>query len=37
LERGVADGITFATADKILWALGSEMEFGLFQNHEPDF
>jgi len=27
LERGVADGITFTTADKILWALESEMEF----------
>jgi len=27
LERGVAAGITFSTADKILWALESEMEF----------
>jgi len=30
LERGVAAGITFATADKILWALESEMEFEMF-------
>ena len=27
LERGVAAGITFATADKIMLALGLEMEF----------
>jgi transcriptional regulator with XRE-family HTH domain len=27
LERGVAAGITFATADKIMWALDSELEF----------
>jgi len=30
LERGVAGGITFATADKILWALDSEMGFNGF-------
>ncbi len=27
LERGVAAGITFATADKIMYALDSELEF----------
>jgi transcriptional regulator with XRE-family HTH domain len=27
LERGVAVGITFATADKIMLALDSELEF----------
>jgi len=27
LERGVAGGITFATADKIMLALDSELEF----------
>lgn len=27
LERGIASGITFATADKIMFALGSELEF----------
>jgi len=30
LERGAAGGITFATADKILWALESEMGFNGF-------
>jgi len=30
LERGVAAGITFATADKILLALDIEMEFSQF-------
>jgi len=34
LERGVAGGITFATADKILFALDSEMGFELFK---PDY
>jgi hypothetical protein len=34
LERGVAAGITFATADKILWALESEMEF---ETYKPDY
>jgi len=34
LERGVAVGITFATADKILWALESEMEF---ETYKPDY
>ena len=33
LERGVAGGITFAIADKILWALESEMEFSEYQFH----
>ena len=37
LERGVADGITFATADKILWALESEMGFEQYKKHEPSF
>ena len=37
LERGVADGITFATADKILLALESEMEFEQYKKHEPSF
>lgn len=27
LERGFVSGITFATADKIMFALGSELEF----------
>lgn len=34
LERGVAAGITFATADKIMWALDSEMKFETFK---PDY
>ena len=34
LERGVAGGITFATADKILWALESEMGFEKFQHQQ---
>jgi len=33
LERGVAAGITFATADKILWALDGEMGF---ETYVPD-
>lgn len=37
LERGVADGITFATADKIMLALDSEMEFEQYKKHEPSF
>jgi len=32
LERAVATGITFATADKIMLALDSELEFRLFLN-----
>ena len=30
LERGIAAGITFATADKIISALDSELEFREF-------
>jgi len=30
LERGSSAGITFATADKIMLALGSELEFREF-------
>jgi len=30
LERGVAGGITFATADKIMFALDLELEFSEF-------
>jgi len=33
LERGVAGGMTFATADKILWALESEKGFNKYQFH----
>ena len=32
LERGTAAGITFATADKIMMALDSELEFCKYQN-----
>ena len=31
------EGITFATADKILWALESEMGFEQYKKHEPRF
>jgi len=31
LERGVAAGVTFATADKILLALDCEMELGEYE------
>jgi len=34
LERGIAGGITFATADKILFALESEMGF---ETYKPDY
>jgi len=34
LERGTATGITFATADKILWALEGEMEFRHYKSVE---
>jgi ribosome-binding protein aMBF1 (putative translation factor) len=37
LERGVAGGITFTTADKILWALDSEMGFKMLEKFVPDF
>lgn len=37
LERGVAEGITFATADKILWALESEMDFNKYKKHKLDY
>ena len=30
LERGTLAGITFTTADRIMWALESEMEFRKF-------
>ena len=33
LERGVTAGITFATADKILFALESELGFNKYQFH----
>ena len=36
LERGVAGGITFATPDKIMVALGSELEFRKFEIYTPD-
>ncbi len=36
LERGVASGITFATADKIMLALDSELEFREFETYKPD-
>jgi hypothetical protein len=32
LERGSLAGITFTTADKILFELGGEMEFTKFKN-----
>jgi len=37
LELGVSAGITFNTADKIMWALESEMEFEQYKKHEPSF
>ena len=36
LERGVVGGITFATADKIMFALDSELEFREFETYKPD-
>lgn len=36
LERGRATGITFATADKIMLALDSELEFMEFETFQPD-
>jgi len=32
LERGSLSGITFTTADKILFELGCEMDFSKFKN-----
>ena len=29
-------GVTFATADRIMLALGSELEFREFEKHQPD-
>ena len=37
LERGVALGITFSKADKILWALECEMEFSEYEKFVPDY
>jgi len=37
LERGIAIGITFATADKIMLTLDSELEFDLIKKDVPDF
>jgi len=36
LERGTLVGITFATADKIMWALDSELEFREYEMFKPD-
>jgi len=36
LERGISTGITFATADKIMFALESEMEFRKNEMFRPD-
>jgi len=36
LERGVAIGITFNTADKLMLALDSELEFREFENYTSD-
>jgi len=36
LERGSSAGITFATADKIMFALESEMEFRKNEMFRPD-
>jgi len=36
LERGRLDGITFATADKIMLALDCELDFGEFEKYNPD-
>ncbi len=37
LKRGRLDGITFGTADKILVALDSELEFREFELFKPDY
>ena len=34
LERGAAAGITFATADKIMFALDSELEFREYESFQ---
>ena len=36
LERGVAAGITFNTAERLMLALDSELEFREFENYTPD-
>jgi transcriptional regulator with XRE-family HTH domain len=36
LERGTLKGITFATCDKILMALDSEMKFERYPTYVPD-
>lgn len=37
LERGFSTGITFATADKIMLALDSELEFRENETYKPDY
>jgi len=37
LERGVATGITFTTADKIMFALDSELEFREYESFKADY
>jgi len=37
LERGTLAGITFTTADKIMLALDSELEFRKFEMFKPDY
>lgn len=36
LERGTLEGITFATADKILMVLNSEMRFEMLPTYVPE-
>ena len=37
LERGKLAGVTFNTADKIMLALDSELEFREFETFKPDY
>jgi len=37
LERGTLAGITFTTADKIMLALESELEFREFESFQADY
>jgi len=37
LERGTLAGVTFTTADKIMLALDSELEFREFESFKPDY
>ena len=37
LERGILTVITFTTADKIMLALDSELEFREFETFQPDY